>query len=59
MLRAILKRVIKDAASGREYESFFTLDFNEPTLEDALRSNGINEMDLVYVQLVGIEIMRR
>jgi hypothetical protein len=53
MLRAILKRQFRDAASGMTSESFTTLDFDEPDLEELLRSGGFREGGFEAINLIG------
>lgn len=59
MLRAILKRTFRDAASGVVSEGFSTFDFDEPVLEELLMSEGLGESSFDITQLVGIEILAR
>jgi hypothetical protein len=57
MVRFILKRVIKDNASGLESEHFETLDANVPELENRLLWGGCGEQSYDYTKLIGVEVL--
>ncbi len=58
MLRAILKRRIKDLHSGFEGEQVYTLDFDAEALEKELRRGGFGESGYEAIDVIGIEHIR-
>lgn len=57
MLRAILRRRMRDAISGCEHESLFTMDLEIPELEEQLRKGGFGESGYEVIELVGMEAL--
>lgn len=54
MLRAIIQRKLRDRASGAEFVTHETIDFDAPELERALR--GGLDIDAYNIpQVIGIE----
>lgn len=57
MLRAIFRHKRRDAVSGAEWESLFTMDFENHAIEHKLRTGGMGEQGYEINELVGIETL--
>lgn len=57
MIRFILRRNWRDAASGAEGSAHFTLDAVVQDLEDALSRGGFGEGAFDMTALIGVEVI--
>ncbi len=55
MIRAIVKRMRRDPASGAEWDTFEVVEAECPELEEVLRRGGLSENGYDVSQIIAVE----